>query len=343
MAKSKLFTPVTIGANTFKNRVFMSPMCMYSAEPHTGLLNQKHFDHYLSRALGGVGAIIVEATSVQPQGGISKLDLGLWNDEQARAFSGLTAAVHSYNCKIGIQLSHSGRKGQDWEVVYAPSAVGAFSPEYKEPVALTTEQVEKFIEDYLAAAKRAEMAGFDFIEIHAAHGYLINQFLSPITNQRDDQFGGSLEKRYELLGRLIRGIKANTSLDVYVRFSANEVEESGNSFEEMQMLLHLAYADGAVFFDISSGGITPTSPEVFPGYQALLSAEFSKAGLPVGAVGLLDTPELAEYVLRANHAQVIFIGRGLLTNPNWALNAAHKLHALEQYDFAIDSYKRGIK
>ncbi|RIY33571.1 hypothetical protein CJP74_01520 [Psittacicella melopsittaci] len=345
MAQSMLMSPVTIGRHTFKNRVFMSPMCMYSSQPGTGLLDQRRFDHYVARAAGGVGAIVVEATSVQPQGGITNLDLGLWNDEQARALAGLTAVVHSYDTKIGIQLGHSGRKGVSWETVYAPSAVGRFSdsPEYKDPVALTAEQVEKFIADFIAAAKRAESAGFDFIEIHGAHGYLLSEFISPLTNHRTDEFGGSLEKRYEVFRRIITGIKAQTELDIHLRISANEVDPAGNSLDDIQQVLTWAHRDGVVFFDISSGGITPTAPEIFPGYQALHAAKFAAAGLPVGAVGLLDTPELAEYVLRAGHAQVIYIGRGLIANPNWVLNAAYKLHDAPNAPLPINTYIRGLK
>ncbi|RIY37486.1 NADPH dehydrogenase [Psittacicella gerlachiana] len=345
MAKSLLMSPITIGKNTFKNRVFMSPMCMYTSEPGTGLLDQRRFDHYVARAAGGVGAIVVEATSVQAQGGITNRDLGLWNDQQARSLAGLVAVLHSYDTKIGIQLGHAGRKGTSWEQVYAPSAVGAFSsdPKYKEPLALTSEQIEILIADFVAAAQRAEQAGFDFIELHAAHGYLLSEFISPITNQRDDDFGGSLEKRYEVIRRIILGIKEHTNIDIHLRISANEIEPEGNSLAQIQELLSWAYRDGVVFFDISSGGLTPTPPKIFPGYQALLAAQLAQAGLPVGSVGLLDTPELAEYVLQAGHAQVIYIGRALISNPNWALQAAYKLHDAPSASLPISEYYRGLK
>lgn len=329
MAKSLLLSPVQVGRHTFKNRVVMSSMSMYN-HSLDGVLSPVTFDHYVARAVGGVGAIVVESTAVQAKAGTSPVDLGLFTDEQEAALAKLVDKVHSYGTKIGIQLNHAGRKARGFDVAHAPSAL-QFDAEHPMPVAMTVADIETVVASFVASAQRAVRAGFDFVEVHAAHGFLLNQFLSPLTNHRNDEFGGSVENRYRFLGKVLKAIKAAVDVDVHVRFSASELEEGGSTMAEMKQFLAWAQADGAVFFDISSGGVTPVAPAaVFPGYQALLSRELAQAGFPVGAVGML-TPEVAEYVLRSGDAQLVYVGRGLIRNPHWVYEAAKTLHDEVEY------------
>lgn len=342
MAKALLFTPITLGNVKLKNRIIMSPMCMYNSEPNTGLLDQHRYDHYVTRAASGVGAIVVEATAVTPEAGISDRDLGLWSDEQVAPLAKLVQHLKSYEVVAGIQLGHAGRKSNSFPLV-APSAL-AFSPEQGTPRALTESEIKDLVVAFTQAAQRAEQAGFAWVELHAAHGYLINQFLSPLANQRTDTYGGSLENRYRFLGEIIRSIKATTKIDIHVRWSGDEVADGGNSFEQLLQLMQWAQNDGVVFNDISSGGITPQPPQIFPGYQALLASKFAAAGLRVGAVGLLGEPDLAEYVLRAGDAEAVYLGRPLLLDPLWPIKAAAKLHDRETAAslMPLGSYVRGM-
>lgn len=340
MGKAMLFTPVTIGRHTFKNRVFMSPMCLYNSHNQDGMLDKARFDHYTARAASGLGAIVVEATAVCPYAGITMLDLGLYNDAQEAEFKKLVDSVHHYGTKIGIQLGHAGRKGTGYEPIYAPSAL-KFDSNYALPTPMTTQQVYDFVDTYVDSVKRAYRAGFDFVELHAAHGYLLSSFLSPLTNHRDDEFGGSLENRYRVVHMILERLRAEVDIDVHLRISANEVSEGGNSFEDILQILAWAKADGVVFFDISSGGVTTDLPNpIFPGYQATLSRKVTAAGFRCGAVGLLGSPELAEYVLRAGDAEVIYLGRPLLRNPQWVFEAAKTLHDQPEFVFT-SSYPRG--
>ncbi|MFC6276771.1 oxidoreductase [Psittacicella hinzii] len=344
MSKSLLFSPVVIGRHEFKNRVFMSPMCMYNSEPDTGLLDSRRFDHYVTRAAGGVGAIVMEATAVVPDGGISRQDLGLWDDSQIAPLAELVNKVHSYGTKIGIQLAHAGRKAYGRDVIWSSSANGKFNEDeeiYIEPTPLTEAQIKDLVKAFGQAAYRAVQAGFDFVEIHAAHGYLINQFISPLTNFRTDNYGGSLEKRYNFLGEIIRAIRETADIDIHLRLSASEVEEAGNSLDDIRQIMAWAQEDGVVFFDISSGGVTKVPPKIFPGYQALISAQLADQ-FRVGAVGLINEPFLAEYILRAKHAEVIYLARPLLNDPYWCFHAAKVLHDEEGVDLPIPSYVRGV-
>lgn len=342
MPKSLLLSPITIGRHTFKNRVFMSPMCMYNSHNQDGVLDKDRFDHYTMRAFGGVGAIVVEATHCLPNTGLTPLDLGLYNDTQEQELKKLVDSVHYYGTKIGIQLAHAGRKGTGYSPLYAPSAI-QFDAQYEVPVELNQQQLEEIKQGFVQAAQRAYNAGFDFIEIHAAHGYLLSSFLSPISNQRDDDFGGSLANRYRFVGDIIKAIKANVDIDMHLRISAHEGEANGNSIEDIAQILKWAQEDGVVFFDISSSGITPTPPNpIHPGFQAIHSAKLSQVGLDVGAVGLLDRPELAEYILRRGDAKVIYLGRPLLRNPFWVAQAASDLH--DEHHFSIrNSYARAFQ
>lgn len=341
MAQAKFLESLSIGELTFKNRIFMSPMCMYFCEKEDGVLTEVHKDHYVTRALGGVGAIVVEATAVREDAGITAKDLGLYKDEQEKAFVSLIEAVHRYDCKIGIQLSHAGRKAKNGHRLLSPSAL-PYDAESEVPQEMNLNDIQEVVAAFAHAAKRAERAGFDFIELHAAHGYLLSCFLSPITNQRKDAYGGNLQNRYRFLGEILQAIKKTTKLPIFLRISADEVEENGNSLEEIAQLLLWAKEDGVIFNDISSGGLTPQAPKrIYPAYQAPLAIALHEKGLRVGSVGILDDANLAEYLLSNTGIEVILLGRALLRNPFWLMQAAELLH--QSFEPLFSSYHRGFK
>ncbi|MCI5997809.1 MAG: NADPH dehydrogenase [Peptoniphilaceae bacterium] len=334
---SKLLSPIKIGKNIFKNRVVMAPMCMFHKKTVGGVLTVEHFDHYVARALGGVSGIIVEATMINETGGIRKVDLGLYNEKQRDEFKKLVDRVHNYDCKIGIQLSHAGRKADStYEELVAPSDI-AFG-DYRVPKKLTVEEIKKLVEQFTKSAVLAKEAGFDFIEIHGAHGYLISQFLSPLSNKRQDEYGGNLENRYRFLKEILTSVKENVDIDIHIRISANEYDKSGNDIYDIIQILKWAKDDGVVFNSISSGGIVPSNIETYSAYQAELSREISKEGLLCSAVGLLDDYGLCEYLLQSNACSMIYQGRALLKNPNWTLNAVKYFDEKENFEIPIDSY-----
>jgi NADPH2 dehydrogenase len=307
-----------------KNRVVMPPMCQYSVEAKDGKPNDWHFVHYVSRAVGGAGLIIMEMTDVEPDGRISDYDLGLWSDEQIPAFARIVSKVHEYGAKIGVQIAHAGRKAEDAEVPVAPSAI-AFSEKYKTPRALTTEEVQAMVVKFREAARRAVEAGMDTIEIHGAHGYLIHQFHSPLTNKRDDQYGKDLA----LFGvEVIKAVKSVMPEDMplIMRISAVEYVEGGYGLEYSTELCRRYKEAGVDIFHISSGGEGPIGsggrPGIHPGYQVPMARAIKQAlDVPVIAVGNLDNPHLAEATLGNGDADLVAVGRGMLRDPYWALHA----------------------
>ncbi|MBN1251454.1 MAG: NADH:flavin oxidoreductase/NADH oxidase [Bacteroidales bacterium] len=320
-----LFEPIIIKNLKSKNRIVMAPMCTYQAV--NGFANNSHLIHYASRAIGQTGIIILEATAIEPRGRISVDDLGLWSDEFVDGLKSITDECKNHGSKIGIQLAHAGRKSRvlDEEIV-APSSL-AFNSSFPTPHELSKDEIEEIILKFGEAAKRADKAGFDFVEIHAAHGYLINQFLSPITNKRTDEYGN--DKKL-FLERVLKEVRANFSPEktIFVRVSAEEYNIAGNNPENLgELLSEISY-----LFDIlhvSSGGIDENSDfKTFPGYQ-LSFAEYLKKELnkPVIAVGLLQDENIANQALKDNKADLIAIGRGLLNDPYWPLHAAKKLNA----------------
>jgi len=331
-----LFSELKIANLRLKNRIVMSPMCMYSSAD--GKVADWHIVHYATRAAGGVGLIITEATAVSPEGRISDNDLGLWNDAQISGFGRLVDTVHLYGSKIGVQLAHAGRKSEAAGDPIAPSAI-RYSDSYRMPKEATTEQIEGIAGQFIAAARRAIAAGVDLIEIHAAHGYFINQLLSPLTNRRTDKFGGSFENRNRFLIDLINSIRKFWSGPLFVRVSAEEYEKEGNHIEQTLKTAALVKAAGADLIDTSSGGLTPKMPETYPGYQVGFSKKIKKTvGILTGAVGSITTDEYAEAILRSGSADLIFLGRELLRNPYWALYAANK-RGIRLYP---DSYERSF-
>lgn len=334
----KLFSPITFKEVSLKNRIVMSPMCMYACEPEDGTVQDFHITHYESRAVGQVGLIMLEATAVQPEGRISTKDLGIWDDKHIDGLRKVSNRIHAHGAKSSIQLAHAGRKANLPTAIFAPSAI-AFNENYKKPNAMSIDQINETIQAFKAAAKRANQAEFDVIEIHAAHGYLINQFLSPLTNKRTDQYGGEKENRYRFLTEIVEAIKTVWDKPIFVRISADEYHDNGNQMEDFIYYAEQLKKQGISLIDCSTGGVVPASIQPYPGYQVRKAEEIKKeVGILTGAVGLITSSIQAEEILQNERADLIFLGRELLRNPYWAKKAADEL----QFDLdAPKSYERG--
>lgn len=321
---SKLFEPYALQSISLKNRIVMAPMCMYSAQDD-GMVTPFHLVHYATRAAGQVGLIILEATGVVPEGRISNKDLGIWDDAHIEGLSQLVEGMKAYGAKTGIQLAHAGRKATVDGEIFAPSAI-AFSSDYKTPIEMTEEDILYVIEAFKQAAVRATKAGFDVLEIHGAHGYLISEFLSPATNKRQDQYGGSQENRYRFLRQVIDAIRSVWDGPLLVRVSAEDYAEDGTTMEDFIVFSRWMKSQGVDLVDVSTGGVVPAAIHVFPGYQ-VSHAEAIKHGanIPTGAVGLITTAVQAEEILQNNRADLIFLARVLLRDPYWPLHAAKEL------------------
>lgn len=319
------FKEYNIKSLKLKNRIVMPPMCMYSADSH-GFVNDFHFSHYITRALGGAGLIIVEATGVAANGRISDSDLGIWDDAQIEGLKRIVDGVKAYGSKIAIQINHAGRKykGSSGKAV-APSAV-SFDENSIIPEELTTADINKIILDFKSAAKRAARAGFDAIEIHAAHGYLIHQFLSPLSNFRNDVYGNSLENRVRFLKEILLAISEVWPKEkpIFVRFSADDYIPDGINCSEMVKIINLIKDDFDIA-DISSGGLVPANIKQYPGYQVKLAEEIKKqCNIPTIAVGLITDIDMVEEILGNDRADLVALGRELLRNPFWVINNAAK-------------------
>jgi 2,4-dienoyl-CoA reductase-like NADH-dependent reductase (Old Yellow Enzyme family) len=360
-AVSALFQPLSLRDVTIPNRVWMPPMCQYSAEPQgpsVGVPGDWHFAHYAARAAGGTGLIIVEATGVSPEGRISPYDLGLWNDTQVAAFRRITDFLRTQNTVPAIQLAHAGRKastdqpwkggaplGEDalgWRPV-APSAL-PFNEAHPVPDELTVDEIEKVVGQFADAARRALAAGFEIVEIHGAHGYLINEFLSPHSNHRTDAYGGSYENRTRFALEVVDAVRAVWPEDkpLFFRVSATDwLEEGGWTPDDTVRFARDLQAHGIDLLDVSTGGNAsgvriPTGP----GYQVPFAARVkSETTLPVAAVGLITETRQAEKILVNGEADAVLLGRELLRNPSWARHAARELggevHVPDQYHRSV--------
>lgn len=336
---SKLFSALTIKNITLKNRIVMSPMCQYSSVD--GFSNDWHLVHLGTRAIGGTGLIMAEATAVSPEGRITPSDLGLWKDEHIDGLSAIVDFIHKHGAVAGIQLAHAGRKAScnvprdggkqldlnngGWQTV-APSHI-PFKDEDRAPEALSEDGIDKIISDFKAAARRARNAGFNIIEIHSAHGYLLHEFLSPISNNRSDEYGGSFENRIRLLTEVVETVKSEWPAEnpLFVRISASEWTEGGWTIEDSIRLAYILKGMDVDLIDCSSGGnIFNVKIPLTPGYQVPLSAEVRKTGILTGAVGLITTATHAEEILQEGKADLILFARELLRNPYFALNAARE-------------------
>lgn len=318
---SSLFTPYSIQTIELKNRVVMPPMCMYKAQ-EDGHVAPFHLSHYGARAIGGVGLIIVEATAVEARGRITDNDLGLWNDSQIEGHQKLVETCHTLGAKMAIQLAHAGRKSLcKNSIPVAPSPL-LFSDTggFKTPIALCNMEIEEMIISFVNAAKRAQKAGYDILEIHGAHGYLLSEFLSPLTNVRTDRYGGTLEKRCRLLIKVCEAVMKEVTLPLIVRISADEWMDGGWNIDDTLYLSEQLKSIGVSMIHVSAGGnhaVQTRIPPLTPCYQAGYAKEIKeKVNMPTIAVGLITTYEQGETLLKEQACDLVAYGRELLRNPN---------------------------
>ncbi|WP_120993901.1 NADH:flavin oxidoreductase/NADH oxidase [Stutzerimonas urumqiensis] len=339
---NQLFTPLTLRQLQLPNRIAVSPMCQYSARG--GMANDWHLVHLGSRAVGGAGLVIIEATAVTPEGRISPEDLGIWSDEHVEPLRRITRFIEAQGAFAGIQLAHAGRKASTWQpwlgkhgsvpvaaggwTPVGPSAI-AFDPEHAVPTALDEPGIEAVIEAFVVAAERSLAAGFKVAEIHAAHGYLLHQFLSPLSNQRQDAYGGSFDNRIRLLLRVTEAVRAvwPDELPLFVRLSATDWVQDGWNPEDTVELARRLKAVGVDLIDVSSGGTAANAEiPVGPGYQTGFAEQVRRgADVATGTVGMITEAVQAEHVLRTGQADLILLARELLRDPYWPLHAAEYL------------------
>ncbi|MDN5895896.1 MAG: NADH:flavin oxidoreductase/NADH oxidase [Nocardioides sp.] len=336
---SLLFSPIQLRDLAIKNRAWVSPMCQYSAVD--GVPNQWHLVHLGGFAKGGAGLVMAEATAVVPEGRISPNDAGLWNDEQRAAWAPIVDFIHGQGAAAAIQLGHAGRKASTqtpwegrgvvedadggWDVV-APSPIAY--PDMKVPHELTVAEIAEVVDAFGAAAQRAVEAGFDVVEIHGAHGYLLQEFLSPLSNRRTDDYGGSLPNRARFLLEVVAEVRRRTpsGMPLLARISGSDWHDDGWSVEDSVELAPLLSEVGADLVDVSSGGNAVVRIPLEPGYQVRFAhAVRAKTGVATGAVGLITEARQAEEILAGGSADVVFLGRALLREPHWPLLAAHEL------------------
>ena len=336
-----LFSPLQLRSVSFANRIGVSPMCQYSAQD--GFTNDWHLVHLGSRAQGGAGLVIVEASAVVPEGRISSADVGIWKDEHVPGLERIVRFIHSQGARVGIQLAHAGRKGGmapafggerlltadegGWQPV-APSAL-AFASNYAEPRALDLDGIAEVVRAFGQAARRALEAGFDFVEIHAAHGYLLHQFFSPLTNKRTDAYGGNFENRIRLVLEVVDAVRAEwpAHLPLFVRISATDWVEGGWSADEsVELARHFRQHD-VDLVDVSTGGLVPDARiPVGPGFQVPFAARIrNEAGIATAAVGMITDPAQADAIVAEGQADLVLLAREMLRDPYWGVHAAAAL------------------
>ncbi len=355
MAATALFTPVKLGDLTIKNRIGVSPMCQYSSE--NGFATDWHLVHIGSRAIGGAGLIIMEATAVAPEGRITPACLGIWGDAHIPKLKQITDFAKAYGAVIGIQLAHAGRKasmGRPWDgaqlvsvndggwTPVAPSAI-PFNPEHQPPHEMNLDEIEALKADFVAAGHRAVKAGFQVVEIHGAHGYLLHEFLSPLSNRRDDNYGGSFENRIRIFIEIAKALRIALPKETVIgaRISATDWKEGGWTIEDSVELSKSLKQEGVAFIDCSSGGNVPDAKiPAGPNYQVPFAKEIrEKAGIPTAAVGFITQAQQAEEIIAKGEADMVFLARAMLHDPYWPIHAAETLNA------AIDlppQYLRGF-
>ena len=338
-----LFEPLTLKSITLRNRIGVSPMCMYSAED--GVANDWHLVHLGARAAGGAGLVITEATAVSPEGRITPGDAGLWAEKHVEPLARITRFLKAQGAVPGIQLAHAGRKAsaaRPWEggahladsaggwPTVAPSAVAFGDTLAKTPVALSVGDIARVQANFVAAAKRAAVAGYEWLELHSAHGYLSHQFLSPLSNHRTDRYGGGFENRIRFLIETTRAVRAAwpQPLPFTVRLSCTDWVDGGWTIDECVELARRLKAEGVDLIDCSSGGSVPTAKiPVGAGFQVAFAERIRReAGIATAAVGMITDPAQADQIIRAGQADVILMARESLRDPNWPLRAARALH-----------------
>jgi len=337
-----LFDPLAIRDLTFANRIFVSPMCQYSSTD--GYASDWHFVHLGSRAVGGAGLVLTEATAVLPEGRISPQDLGIWMDEHIEPLARIVRFIHEQGSVAGMQLAHAGRKASTyapraghgtapeskggWSNVVAPTAL-AFTDGYRMPRALSIDGIQNVVSAFAAAARRACEAGFRVIEIHAAHGYLIHEFLSPLSNQRTDAYGGSFENRTRILCEIIAAVRSSwpERAPLFVRISATDWIDGGWDIPQSVELARRLKELGADLIDCSSGGnVSHAKIPVGPGYQTQFAEQIRReADVLTATVGMITSPTQAEHILVSGQADAVIVARELLRDPYWALRAAREL------------------
>ncbi|BBD59765.1 flavin oxidoreductase/NADH oxidase [Nostoc sp. HK-01] len=337
-----LFEAFRIREITLRNRIVVSPMCQYSST--NGYANNWHLVHLASRAVGGAGLVFTEAAAIEARGRISPQDLGIWSDEHIEGLVKIVELIHNFGAVAGIQLAHAGRKAstakpsrggkaldesqEGWRPVVSSSAI-AFSKESPVPEALSIGEIQQIIQAFVQATQRSLQAGFKVIEIHAAHGYLLHQFLSPLANQRQDEYGGSFENRTRLLLEVVTAVRQvwPETYPLFVRISATDWIDKGWNIEQSVNLSEKLKTLGVDLIDCSSGGIIPgINIPVKPGYQTQFAERIRReAKIPTGAVGLITSPEQAEQIIQTEVADLVLLGRELLRNPYWPHLAAKKL------------------
>lgn len=322
-----------------KNRMVLPPMCMYSAK--NGYVNEFHKVHYGSFALGQVGLIILEATGITENGRITDDDLGIWDDRYITGLRELVEFSHSYGSEIGIQLAHAGRKSRTTNLVHhGPSSI-TFDESYELPKEMDENDIENTIKAFGDGARRSLEAGFDMVEIHGAHGYLVHQFLSPITNRRKDKYGGSLKNRTRFLKEILKEVRRNWPDDkvISLRVSASDYKEDGIDVNMMVEIIE-EVKDYIDIVHVSSGGLVDADIKVYPGYQVKFSEIIRrKCNIPTIAVGLLENYDLANYLVEDEKCDLVAIGRGLLRNPNLFMNYIYENNL--DYDY-LKQYERGF-
>jgi 2,4-dienoyl-CoA reductase-like NADH-dependent reductase (Old Yellow Enzyme family) len=346
---STLFSPLKLASVTFPNRVVVSPMCEYSSED--GFANDWHLVHLGSRAVGGAGLVFTEAAAVSPEGRITPQDLGLWKDDHIPALKRIVEFLHGQGARAGIQLAHAGRKASmsrpwegiehvkpvsegGWTEVLAPSAV-PFSENYAQPNEVDLAGIRRLVKAFQDAGRRALAAGFDVVEIHSAHGYLLHEFLSPLSNRRTDEYGGPLENRTRLLIEVVDAVREiwPLNLPLFVRISATDWAEGGWDIEQSIALAKLLKPKGVDLIDVSSGGLVPgVKIPAGPGYQVEFAQQIRhEAGIATGAVGMITGAAQAEHLLRTGQADFVLLAREFLRDPYWPLHAAQELHDLTSW------------
>jgi 2,4-dienoyl-CoA reductase-like NADH-dependent reductase (Old Yellow Enzyme family) len=336
-----LFSPLTIRGVTFRNRIAVSPMCEYSSQD--GFADDWHLVHLGSRAVGGAGLVLTEAAAVEPRGRISPADLGIWKDEHIEMLARIARFIRAQGAAPGIQLAHAGRKGSTrtpweggariaeseggWQIV-APSPI-PFRPQEPPPAELSKSEIQSIVKAFAAAARRAGEAGFQVVEIHAAHGYLINEFLSPLSNLRTDAYGGSFEGRIRFALEVAAAVRAawSDALPLFMRISAIDWVENGWQIEDSVELARHLRPLGVDLVDCSSGALVPYAKiETAPGYQVPFAERVRReSGILTGAVGLITEPLQADAIVRREQADMVLLARELLRDPYWALHAAKAL------------------
>jgi 2,4-dienoyl-CoA reductase-like NADH-dependent reductase (Old Yellow Enzyme family) len=338
-----LLTPIRLRGLTVRNRIWLSPMCQYSVPARDGVPTDWHLVHLGARAAGGFGLVLTEATAVAPEGRISPEDTGIWSDAQAAAWARIAAFVHSQGAAMGIQLAHAGRKASTYALALkrdgtVPPSEGGWTPVGPSPVALpglaaprelTCDDIAATVAAFGAAAARADRAGFDVVELHAGHGYLIHQFLSPLANRRTDSYGGSFANRTRLIREIVAQVRERwpDGKPLLIRLSASEWVDGGWTVADTAELAAELHPMGVDLVDVSSGGVVPPGPiPLGPGYQVPFAREVrAKSGVPTGTVGLITEPDHAEQILAEGAADAVLLARAALREPAWPLRAAHVL------------------